>query len=317
MSFYFGIHQQCGFAFSLSHDPFLNLGFEEWLLREGMKEWGINHLLFLYRNGPCVISGRFQVPWKEVNFKSPFFKNIQYVRRKSGGGTVYHDLGNWNYCFFHRGKDLKREENLQTIRQAVRTCGVVLDSNERYDLLCSQKKVSGSAFKQTKDYCYHHGTLLIEAKLKELKGLLGPTEDFSITGKGIASVPSPVANLRDYGFQGEFSDFIQICCRQFAVRWESVGPTPTPDKVLSYAQELQSSKWRWLETPKHTLAIGPQLILEIEKGKIISTNLFRDKLEGLELFSLTNLDGFGAELKAQTSLCQDLSVILLKNPLYL
>ncbi len=314
MSFYLGTHLNYGFAFSLDHDPYSNLAFEEWLLREGMHFNSLESLLFLYRNKECVVSGRFQIPWKELNFKSPLFSHEQYIRRKSGGGTVYHDLGNWNFCFFHRGKDLKRKENLAFIQKVVKKLGVEIHTNERHDLLFSNKKVSGSAFKQTKDYCYHHGTLLVEAKLNELKGLLGNTSGFQITGKGIASVSSPVTNLRDHGLSGGFTDFVKSATSAWGVPWENVALFEEAKTFIkSYREELKNPKWRWAETPKHRLLFSSGLEIEVEKGRILSSTDYKDCLEGLELFSLSNIDGFSCELKAQKALCEELLLILLKN----
>lgn len=300
-------------AFSLHTDPYINLGFEEWLLRKGLKELKLDSLLYLYRNRPSVVCGRFQVPWREVNFKSPYFSQIEFVRRRSGGGTVYHDLGNWNFCFFHRGRELKREENLEVIKTMAFNAGVKIDANERHDLLFKGMKVSGSAFKQTKDYCYHHGTLLVEAKLKELKGLLGVTTDFAITGKGIASVPSPVTNLREHGMKGEFSDFVQNACAVLGVPWESVGPLPLSEEIRPYSEALKGDSWRWGETPRHEITIREALSLEIEKGVIIDSSLYKEFLVGKRLFSLRDLSGFSEDLLAQKELGEDLGLILLKK----
>jgi lipoate-protein ligase A len=82
------------FFVSKTTNPFLNLAFEDFLFRNVNQK----HIIFLYKNEKCIVLGRNQNPWKEINFKKTVSNNVRLVRRNSGGGTVYHDLGNSNYC---------------------------------------------------------------------------------------------------------------------------------------------------------------------------------------------------------------------------
>lgn len=262
------------FSSSNSHDPFFNLAWENELLHGEFE--GDSHL-FLYRNNPCIVSGRFQVPWREMNFlyrrgesgapntmnETHETKLLPYVRRRSGGGTVYHDLGNWNFCFVHRGRELKREENLKEVITICKNLGQEIYMNERFDLVtdCDQKtfKVSGSAFKQKKDFALHHGTLLVQAGIDQLKGALGMTSGWNVTGKGIPSVPSPVINLVDL----DYSHWEKSWCEHLGIGvLEERAPFDGGDRFLKEQAELASWQWRFGETPKHRV----ELSLELELG---------------------------------------------------
>lgn len=264
-------------------DPFKNLSFENLLLREDLSPLrnllGPN-VIFLYRNDSCLVSGRFQIPWKEINFHSKGGE-IPYVRRRSGGGTVYHDEGNWNFCFIRSGRELKREENLSIIIKALSQLGIEATSNDRFDLICRDKKISGSAFKQKKDIHLHHGTLLIKADLLGLKGSLGCTTGWAIEGKGIASVSSPVMNL---------CEVKPITFDQFIASLANVGGINLAEPTLirnfmgaavfdlmtnEEEEELRSWSWRFGECPAHTITFenftikGEKLQLTLKKGRII------------------------------------------------
>ena len=191
------------FSYSESDCPYTHLAIENELLQGHFE--GESHL-FIYRNRPSLVMGRFQVPWREISFvrlhevEKLLGEKVNLVRRRSGGGTVYHDLGNWNFCFIHRSREIHRNENLKTICEFMSGLGYPIEANERYDLVFDggEKgifKVSGSAFKQKKDTSLHHGTLLMQANLKGLKGTLGHPKNWEVSGHGVKSHPSPVMNL--------------------------------------------------------------------------------------------------------------------------
>eukprot|EP01125_Pyxidicula_operculata_P010679 TRINITY_DN3517_c0_g1_i4.p1 TRINITY_DN3517_c0_g1~~TRINITY_DN3517_c0_g1_i4.p1 ORF type:complete len:108 (-),score=7.60 TRINITY_DN3517_c0_g1_i4:25-348(-) len=97
-------------------------------------------MLLMYRNEPSVIMGRNQNPWKEVNFKYLNQNKIHLLRRESGGGCVYHDLGNTNFSFFT--KSHKPFNNLKIIQEALLNVGLQIDTSPRHELLIQGKKVS-------------------------------------------------------------------------------------------------------------------------------------------------------------------------------
>ena len=179
---------------SESHNPFFHLAVEEWLLREQQEEsW------LFYRNAPCVVVGRFQNPWKESDLGWMQAEGIPLVRRPSGGGTVWHDLGNVNFCHVGPLKGFHRDRALLVVQEKLKALGVDVSINARHDLVVPQtdgttRKVSGSAYKQTKDRSLHHGTLLLEGDLDKLERAL-TTQVKLLSTKSIPSVRSKVMNL--------------------------------------------------------------------------------------------------------------------------
>lgn len=173
---------------STSTDPFFNLALEE-VLTDGE----IIPAAFLYTNSPCIVLGRNQNPWKEARVEE-----ILVVRRRSGGGTVFHDVGNLNWSVFSGRSSFDKVGNAERIRHALRErFGLPIMRNERNDLTLDGRKVSGSAYRLSGSTALHHGTLLVSANLSALRGILHPRVD--LEGKWIDSVPAPggVSNLAD------------------------------------------------------------------------------------------------------------------------
>jgi lipoate-protein ligase A len=179
-------------------DPWYNLAIENWLLHN--KELTDDDILFLWRNRPSIVIGRFQNPWLECRLKEMGTHGISFVRRTSGGGAVYHDEGNSNFTFIASKEGFSRTEKTDMIVQALRSLKIDAVRGKRYDVYVKGKKVSGSASKITKDKVIHHGTLLINADLTSLGKYLKSSyyEKNQIESKGIASVRSPVANLTEF-----------------------------------------------------------------------------------------------------------------------
>ncbi len=252
--------------------PFSNLAWEENLLRGNFS--GDAHFFF-YRNTPSIILGRFQVPWREINFlkyhelkRQGLQREIQIVRRRSGGGTVYHDLGNWNFCFVTKQRELLRAENLLLIQKTMKNFGVSLEVNERFDLIFNtgeQKyKVSGCAFKQNKEVSLHHGTLLVDAGLDHLKGVLGAPAQWTVEGRGIRSTPSPVCNLKGYASELEFDEFFAQMCSQLDCSSADVSEEMIDPQEVS---RLKSWSWLWGETPEFSVQTN-EFFLSAKKGLI-------------------------------------------------
>lgn len=128
---------------SQSNDIFQNLALEDWLYRN--YDFNHHHVLMLWQNNPCVVIGRHQNPWLEANIpnlKKITENGVQFARRNSGGGTVYHDKGNLNLTFFTPRELYDRKYNLEIIRRAVfREFGLKIDISPREDLVIRNSKV--------------------------------------------------------------------------------------------------------------------------------------------------------------------------------
>lgn len=178
---------------SKSRDVFFNLALEDSLfrgLREGEK------LLFLWRNDPAVVIGRYQNPWIECRLSEMEKEGVVLARRQSGGGAVYHDCGNLCMTFMGPKAGYDRKANIALVVGILRAAGVDAGTNERNDVLAAGRKVSGSAYRELSDRAFHHATLLFHADLDRLARFLRPGTRFD-AAKGTASVRSPVTNLRD------------------------------------------------------------------------------------------------------------------------
>ncbi|KAF3929850.1 hypothetical protein ABW19_dt0202495 [Dactylella cylindrospora] len=185
---------------SNSTNPYFNLSAEDYLLRHSPYE---STILFTYVNAPSIVIGRNQNPWNEINFpllRTPEYSHVNYVRRRSGGGTVYHDLGNLCWSVIMPRKEFDRDKNAHLVVRALKKLGVENAAvNERHDIVLREKegdkKVSGSAYKIIKDRSYHHATLLLRSDLESIGRLLRSPLRGYLQTKGVESVRSPVVNI--------------------------------------------------------------------------------------------------------------------------
>ncbi|CAE6535154.1 unnamed protein product [Rhizoctonia solani] len=243
---------------SLSNDPYFNLSYEEWLFRHTDPTLPI---LFMYRNKESVIIGRNQNPWKEINQTSLRESGIEFVRRRSGGGTVYHDLGNTNYSVMIPRETFTRDANAMLVASALNSpdIGIPAHVNERHDIVVHGKKVSGSAYKIINKRAYHHGTMLINAQLDRLGDLLRNTKT-SLHTKGVESVRSPVANLASFSPFITHDLFVECVTQVFREKYypydywddEVVSVESGNELVDKGAEELRSWGWRFGQTPEFT-----------------------------------------------------------------
>ncbi len=175
-------------------DPHLNLAVEEHLLRHVVRD---KHILFFYVNEPSIIVGRNQNVFEETDLIESRRLNIPVIRRLSGGGTVFHDLGNLNYSFIAPGQELLNDfvSFTRPVISALEDFGLVAELRNRSSIFIKERKVSGNAQYATSGRLVSHGTLLFEADLEMLKRSVNAPESI-IESRAIRSVHSPVINLR-------------------------------------------------------------------------------------------------------------------------
>ncbi|XP_018328278.1 lipoyltransferase 1, mitochondrial-like [Agrilus planipennis] len=183
---------------SESNDVFTNLAMEDWLYRHTNFEK--REILMLWCNNPCVVIGRHQNPWLESNVSElPHITNneIMFSRRNSGGGTVYHDMGNLNLTFFFPRAKYNRRTNLELISKSIKQkFGVELEISSRHDLIYNGHKISGTAAKLGHSNAYHHCTLLVNVNLNNLRKSLKVNER-GIKTNATQSTKSSIKNLTD------------------------------------------------------------------------------------------------------------------------
>ena len=186
--------------FSPSTNPSFNLAAEQFLLAENEGDFAL-----LYVNEPSVIIGSNQAVVNEVDMDFCIENGIRIFRRLSGGGAVYHDEGNLNYCFIsdRTGHPLGTDF-LTPIIQVLASMGLPLTLGKRKDLWLEGYKVSGTASHVSKNRELHHGTLLYDTDLAMLRRVLSPPLP-NLIAKASKSVSSPVKNLRSYFLEKKIS----------------------------------------------------------------------------------------------------------------
>ena len=172
-------------------NPWRNLALEETLLNTVKPH---ECILYLWQNRQTVVIGRNQNALNECRIQKLESDGGFLARRLSGGGAVYHDLGNLNFTFLACADSFDKEKQTDVILKAVRAAGINAEKNGRNDLTVDGRKFSGHAYYKTKEQCYHHGTLMLYVDKTKLADYLN-VSPLKLKAKGVASVKSRVVNL--------------------------------------------------------------------------------------------------------------------------
>ena len=235
--------------------PDWNLAAEEYLLTHFT-----DSVFRLWRNAPSVIVGRHQNTWAEVNVPYIRQQNIPVIRRLSGGGAVFHDLGNINYSFMEP-KPLGEERSgtftrcTKPILAALNHIGVEAYLSGRNDLLIDGKKFSGTAQCIVQERILLHGTLLYSALLSNLsEALKGPRSKF--TKNAVPSAPSPVCNVSSYLTDNQsVENFMNYLADFMRTTYPNMQPYEYTHNDLTAIESLSAAKyrtdmWNWGEEPQ-------------------------------------------------------------------
>lgn len=271
------------------HDPWFNLATEDWIFKTFPAD---HHVLFLWRNKPCIVIGRFQNPWNECNLQAMERDDVALARRQSGGGAVYHDLGNTNFTFMSPRESYDKDRNFSIITDALREFDITAEQSGRNDILVDGKKVSGSAFRMAKDRAFHHGTLLISTDMKKLPGYLTP-DKAKLQSKGVRSVASRVANLTEFNGSLTHDSLCHAIVEQFfsvhGQRCEiedlTIERLSRESSLYQTYQQYSDWNWRFGSSPQFNHPIssrfpwgGITLDCSVHKGVVQSVTLFSDTL---------------------------------------
>ena len=288
-----------------THDPYFNLATEDWIFRDMNCDCQV---LYLWRNEPTVVIGRCQNPWSECNLEAMERDNVKLARRQSGGGAVYHDLGNTNFTFLSGKTNYHKDNNNAIIINALKKHNIEAYASGRNDILVEGKKISGSAFREGKDRAFHHGTLLISTDLTKLGNYLNPSRK-KLQAKAVESVRMRVSNLTDFqphihhenltqSIIEEFFHHYQSSCKIEKLSHHDLEKIPS---LQQYYEKLKDWNWRFGKTPKFTHQLEHkfdwglvEVKMQIEKGKIEGIYIYSDSLypDMIELLNqkLTGID---------------------------
>lgn len=224
-------------------DPYENLAAEQFLLEHLQPGQCI---LYLWQNQNTVVIGKNQNPWAECRVSLLQEEGGKVARRLSGGGAVFHDLGNLNFTFLAKTEDYDVDKQLSVIAQACGYAGIPVEKSGRNDLLAEGRKFSGNAFYHSQGNSYHHGTLLIASQMDKLQRYLSPSKA-KLDAKGVSSVRSRVVNLTELAPDLTVETMKQNMIRAFeAVYGLQVSPIiiSDPDQLAELTQK--NGSWEHL-----------------------------------------------------------------------
>lgn len=312
------------FFHSTSFDPYYNLAAEQHLMNTLEADTAI---LFLWQNQNTVVLGRNQNPWRECRTSLLEADGGHLARRFSGGGAVYHDLGNLNFTFLLPTSDYDVPKQLSVILQACRELGIPAEATGRNDLTVEGKKFSGNAFYKNGTVSCHHGTLMVQVDREKLGRYLNPSPA-KLQAKGVASVRSRVVNLADLcpgltcadlhsPLKSAFSQVYGLPCESCTL--------PSAPEILALRREFSS--WEWLYGPKLPFTFSCEshfpwgeltLSLNVDQGTIRNAKVSTDSMDWtlaqrLEAaltgrrFALEDMSAaIGSTFESEITICHDL-----------
>lgn len=246
---------------SSSTDVFQNLALEDWIHER--LDVQRRSVLLLWRNAPAVVVGRHQNPWQECDVGLLRRTGVPVARRRSGGGTVYHDLGNINITFFSSKKRYDRMRNLGVVTGALKALCPDLDvcATPRFDILLNGcYKVSGSAARLGRTSAYHHCTLLCSTDRSVLSAVL-TSSCTGLKSNATPSVPSPVANLSDHHPSLDPDSIMDAIASRYTTEFHLDRPVLAVDPgsevllpgIHKMTSDLKSWDWVYGKTPRFSI----------------------------------------------------------------
>ena len=181
------------FYVSNTYNPYVNLSIEQTLFDNVDNE---TLILYLWQNQNTVVIGKNQNAFSECRAELLKEDDCTLARRTSGGGAVFHDLGNLNFTFICSTDNFDVSRHMQVIREACRLANIDTEISGRNDILANGRKFSGNAFYNSRGRSYHHGTILVNADCERLSRYLTPPKA-KLEAKGVKSVRSRVINLSE------------------------------------------------------------------------------------------------------------------------
>ncbi|HLR11959.1 MAG TPA: lipoate--protein ligase [Sporosarcina sp.] len=270
-------------------DPQINLAIEEYILRT-MDIEEDSYLLF-YINEPSIIIGKNQNTVEEIDTDFVEKNGIKVVRRLSGGGAVYHDLGNLNYSFITKddGESFRNFKKFtEPVVKALQKIGVNAELIGRNDLLVDGRKISGNAQFATQGRMFSHGTLMFDTEIEKVVSALRVRKD-KIESKGIKSIRSRVANIAEFlDDEMTIEDLRMEILKSIFEGEENIQYKELTDEDWENIHALSKERyanwdWNYGKSPKfnmqhsHRFPVGSiDVRLQVSKGVIEDVAIFGD-----------------------------------------
>lgn len=268
-------------------DPQINLAFEEYVFNEMDQD---ESYFLLWQNDNAVIVGKHQNTIEEINQEYIRENDIKVVRRLSGGGAVYHDLGNLNFTFIVN--DRGREQfDFQTFTrplvEALKTLGVNAEFNSRNDIAIDGKKFSGNSQYAKRGRILHHGTILFNSNLATIQKALKVKKD-KIESKGIKSVKSRVTNIADYLEEAYTLEDFKTALLKAMFANDNLETITLLAAEIQAIEQLKAEKyatwdWNYGKSPQYNLRKERKcdfglitVLLQVEKGEIKDLHFYGD-----------------------------------------
>jgi lipoate-protein ligase A len=301
-------------------NPYRNIALEAYLLERVPAGTCI---LYLWQNRHTVVIGRNQNGWKECRVKELEDSGGFLARRLSGGGAVYHDLGNLNFTFIVREEDYSLDRQMDVILGAVLSLGVDAVKTGRNDIETAGRKFSGNAFHRSGGSAYHHGTLLVNADKTAAARYLSASKE-KIQSKGVESVASRIINLTEcnpgitiatlkealkVSFNKVYALKAEISLIPEGGNAPEMGngePGRPPHSFAELEKQFSSPEWLYGKNPPFTYGVerrfpwgSVELLFDVINNKISAAQVFSDSMDGDFFSSLAQrLIGAGFTYKA-------------------
>lgn len=268
-----------------STDPWHNLALEERLFDTQESEGAT---LYLWQNQNTVVVGRNQNAWKECRVPLLESEGGRLARRSSGGGAVFHDLGNLNFTFVVARADYDVSRQLAVLQSAVRSFGVetVVSGRNDVTLRTNGAKFSGNAFRFAGTTALHHGTILMSADMEKLGRYLAPSKQ-KLASKGVDSVRARVCNLSAVADGVNVASMVNALREAFEQAYGGAKELSEDalgwDEIALLTERYASWEWRFGKTPRFDIALSNrfdwgelELLLTCSAGRVEQCTVFSD-----------------------------------------
>lgn len=283
-----------------SVNPWNNLALEEYLMglclsdsdQDSQRVYGA--VLFLWQNAHTVVIGRNQNAWAECRASALEADGGFLARRSTGGGAVYHDLGNLNFSIILPRSRFDLGKSFDVILDAVRLLGIEAERSGRNDILIGDRKFSGNAFRYLRGVALHHGTLMVDTDVEPLLRYL-TVSDVKLRSRAIQSVRSRVINLIEAKADLTVPQLIQAVTDSFIAKYGAGGRIDAIEaEAIEEDEELHdlraryaSWEWRYGQTIDFDVRVETgrfpwgqaELLLRVEQGLVREAVIYSDALD--------------------------------------